>query len=152
MTPEQQTPASVVEVGLPTLAYAYRLKGDAAWTLAPTCIDMGVGHWEVTPLVSGPEAANLIERLSAERERLAKALDRQADNMAFVLNHAPVGKWYDKFTAELAEDRAALTQGESRQTGVCICVARGDGPEGCGICNETGKPHPAAPTPAGGGE
>ena len=47
--------------------------------------------------------------------------------------------------------RAALTQGESRQTGVCICVARGDGPEGCGICNETGKPHPAAPTPADGG-
>jgi hypothetical protein len=24
--------------------------------------------------------------------------------------------------------------------GVCVCVARGDGPEGCGLCNETGKP------------
>jgi len=35
--------------------------------------------------------------------------------------------------------------------GVCVCVARGDGPEGCGLCNETGKPLPAAPTPAGGG-
>jgi len=28
--------------------------------------------------------------------------------------------------------------------GVCVCVARGDGPEGCGICNETGKPTSAS--------
>lgn len=24
--------------------------------------------------------------------------------------------------------------------GACVCVSRGDGPEGCGICNETGEP------------
>lgn len=29
---------------------------------------------------------------------------------------------------------AASPQGE----GDCVCVRRGDGPEGCGLCNETG--------------
>jgi hypothetical protein len=39
---------------------------------------------------------------------LEAALTRQGDNMAFVLNHMDVKNWYDKFTTELAEDRAAL--------------------------------------------
>ena len=30
---------------------------------------------------------------------------------------------------------AASPQGE----GDCVCVQRGDGPEGCGLCNETGS-------------
>lgn len=47
---------------------------------------------------------------AASRLRAAEgALSRQADNMAFVLNHHPLpDQWYDKFTRELAEDRAAL--------------------------------------------
>ena len=37
---------------------------------------------------------------------------------------------------------AASPQGE----GDCVCVRRGDGPEGCGLCNETGvATHPASP-------
>lgn len=48
--------------------------------------------------------------ISNDRLRAAEgALRRQADNMAFVLNHAPLPEgWYDKFTRELAEDRSAL--------------------------------------------
>ena len=47
--------------------------------------------------------------LIAERDALREALDRQGDNMAFLLNNVGVPQpWYDKFTAELAEDRAAL--------------------------------------------
>ena len=46
----------------------------------------------------------------------------------------------------LAAMLAASPQGE----GDCVCVQRGDGPEGCGLCNETGvvtegvKPQPDA--------
>jgi hypothetical protein len=50
----------------------------------------------------------------AEVERLRKALQRQADNMAFILNHAELGRWYDKFTRELSEDRAALSKDVNR--------------------------------------
>lgn len=47
----------------------------------------------------------------ARADRLAKALGRQADNMAFLLNHAPIVQhWYEKFSTELADDRAALQQ------------------------------------------
>ena len=51
------------------------------------------------------EAADLKE----ENARLREALRRQADNMAFVLNHATLPDlWYEKFCDELAIDRAAL--------------------------------------------
>jgi hypothetical protein len=44
-----------------------------------------------------------------EIERLRKALERQGDNMAFVLNHHTMhDSWYEKFRHELDEDRAAL--------------------------------------------
>jgi hypothetical protein len=45
----------------------------------------------------------------AEIERLRKALSRQCDNMAFVVNHVTLHGWYDKFKDELEEDRAALS-------------------------------------------
>lgn len=45
----------------------------------------------------------------AEIERLTKALTRQCDNMAFVVNHVTLHRWYDKFKDELEEDRAALS-------------------------------------------
>ena len=45
----------------------------------------------------------------AEREaRLVGALDRQCDNMAFVINHVNLHGFYDKFQAELEADRATL--------------------------------------------
>jgi len=50
-----------------------------------------------------------VDKTPMEAVAWREALDRQCDNMAFLLNHAPiVQQWYDKFTAELAEDRQAL--------------------------------------------
>lgn len=48
----------------------------------------------------------------AEIERLKTALERQCDNMAFVVNHVTLHGWYDKFKDELEEDRAALSGGK----------------------------------------
>lgn len=46
-------------------------------------------------------------------EALKKALDRQADNMAFILNHVQLSdQWWHKFNNELAEDRTALASVE----------------------------------------
>jgi len=49
--------------------------------------------------------------------------------------------------------RASLTQvaPPTAQKGECICIKRGWGPEGCGICNETGNAH-HAPSPTVQGE
>jgi len=48
-------------------------------------------------------------------EDLIEALDRQCDNMAFVLNHMSVpGQWNDKFTEELEADRKILKKGEKK--------------------------------------
>jgi hypothetical protein len=55
------------------------------------------------------QAADTIERQAAEIERLRGALKRQADNMAFALNRVDLRGWTEKFSRELAEDRAALT-------------------------------------------
>lgn len=69
-------------------------------------------------------ADNLSDKLELERAltdgahrrataaALRAALERQGDNMAFVLNHMSVPKaYYEKFLRELEEDRAALTGG-----------------------------------------
>jgi hypothetical protein len=56
--------------------------------------------------------------LRASQARIAQleaALNRQGDNMAFVLNHMDVKNWYDKFTTELAEDRAVLKDNEVKK-------------------------------------
>ena len=56
------------------------------------------------PLVTAASA-------QARIAELEKALERQAHNMAFLLNHAPIVQhWYEKFSTELADDRAALQQ------------------------------------------
>lgn len=45
----------------------------------------------------------------AALETLRAALDRQCDSMAFILNHMSIPvAYYEKFTRELEEDRAAL--------------------------------------------
>lgn len=56
------------------------------------------------------KAADAIDALVKERDALREALSRQADNMAFVLNHATLTDfWYNKLSRELHKDRAALT-------------------------------------------
>jgi hypothetical protein len=37
-----------------------------------------------------------------------EAFNRQADNMAFVVNHCDLKNWYDKFKSELEQDRATF--------------------------------------------
>lgn len=67
--------------------------------------DWGQSNYEariLSTLMSAPD-------LASENERLRAALERQGDNMAFVINHATLpGQWLIKFEAELLEDRAAL--------------------------------------------
>ena len=56
-----------------------------------------------------PAAALAIQAAFAEQNaRLVGALDRQCDNMAFVINHVNLHGFYDKFQAELEADRATL--------------------------------------------
>ena len=87
MTPEQQTPASVVEL-------CERLR-----RLTPSGSNSVItGRILANP--DGPEAANMIERLSAEREVLREALEKISTERCDPV-HVAV---------------AALTQGESRQT------------------------------------
>ena len=152
MTPEQQTPASVVE---------------RPWT--PGCTellksiadDANFADWMTNPTM--PEflrsAAALIERLSAEREGLREALKAERDwherAWDFAMDDARECAHREEKGAErLAMDRAnghhhrlsaidaALTQGESRQTG--------DDAFGLSQGSE-GWPDRAAPTPADGG-
>jgi uncharacterized protein (UPF0335 family) len=106
MTPEQQTPASVVE----RLTYILSLvdDGPALWTH---------GSPQSTSVSYGDLRAILahVERLSAEREGLREALEPIARRV--VPDH------YDDKTligwisaGEIRAAQAALTQGESRQT------------------------------------
>jgi len=104
----------------------------------------GVTNWYRNP--DGPEAAALIESLSAEREGMREALEwygEQARLARLVHSEGDAGR------NALAADggkraRAALsTQGESRQTGGVIDERTG---------HPTSYALPAAPTPADGGE
>lgn len=78
-------------------------------------VEGGSVHWitrldasDVTALRDFLNGVPAID-LAAENERLRAALERQSDNMAFVLNHMEVQKqWYEKFTNELSENREAL--------------------------------------------
>lgn len=51
--------------------------------------------------------------LRGKVEKLVEALRRQGDNMAFTLNNTSIYEgWHEKFTRELEEDRAALSEWE----------------------------------------
>jgi hypothetical protein len=65
------------------------------------------GDWDASPLVGGTKYIR-VDIAQARIAELEAALTRQGDNMAFILNHMEVKNWYNKFTTELAEDRAAL--------------------------------------------
>lgn len=57
------------------------------------------------------------EELVRENAKLSKALFRQADNMAFILNHVDIpGPWLEKFQRELQQDRDGIGRdgGETR--------------------------------------
>jgi hypothetical protein len=72
-----------------------------------SAIDAAIQEMEMRALVAKPlySRRQLQERI-AELER---ALERQGDNMAFVINHVTIpDQWYEKFRRELDEDRAAL--------------------------------------------
>lgn len=45
-----------------------------------------------------------------QRDELRKALDRQCDNMSFVLNRVELHAWHGKFEREVAEDRALIAK------------------------------------------
>lgn len=67
---------------------------------------VGTVKWCGAAILVANAVPDILRRLRAAEG----ALRRQADNMAFVLNHASLPEgWYDKFTRELAEDRAALS-------------------------------------------
>lgn len=48
---------------------------------------------------------------------MLKALKRQSDNMAFILNHADVGNLYEKLLEELEEDRIAIIKAQGGHRG-----------------------------------
>ena len=118
MTPEQQTPASVVE----RLTYILSLvdDGPALWTH---------GSPQSTSVSYGDLRAILahVERLSAEREGLASAMKLASDIFTDMIRNghvysgeepAPFGAYYiGPGALEAIFGNAALTQGESRQTG-----------------------------------
>ena len=67
----------------------------------------------VTIVPSEAIKAAAADEITALRRRVAEleaALNRQGDNMAFIVNYVSIpDSWYEKFRRELEEDRAALT-------------------------------------------
>ena len=59
-------------------------------------------------------------------------------------DHSPMSQEGMMASEARAAMLAASPQGEKESD--CVCVQRGDGPEGCGLCNETGvATHSASP-------
>ena len=79
----------------------------AALLVDRECLALDHNHSDKAAAIIAQHYAPLV----AEVERLRKALSRQTDNMAFVLNRVslPV-QWYEKFDSELTQDRATLTK------------------------------------------
>ena len=54
-------------------------------------------------------------------EKIIAAATRQADNVAFILNHVTLpDEWYEKLTRELAEDRAVLSAAQLPPSRVAV--------------------------------
>lgn len=93
----------------PPVAYRWRAPGNKHWIYDPTpeWIEDHKHEIELEPLYAQTPA--MAERVKV----LTAAFDRQCDNMAFVLNHAALlNAYYERFSTELAEDRAALASEE----------------------------------------
>ena len=57
--------------------------------------------------------ADIHAAVVAERDQLKAALERQGDNLAFVLNRVSLPEaWFEKFDRELQEDRKALEKND----------------------------------------
>ena len=97
------------------------------WVLVPVeptdaMISAGIAerHEQAVPEAWSLATSNIYRAMIAARpansdklDRVTAALKRQADNMAFVLNHASLPEqWADKFAAELEADRAAIAASE----------------------------------------
>ena len=68
-------------------------------------------HSDVSDLIGViARLTTALSEASAREGVLEGALRRQADNMAFALNRVELRGWTDKFAAELAEDRTALSR------------------------------------------
>jgi hypothetical protein len=76
-----------------------------------------------TPLITRLEEAAYLQEALAFQAQIADAEGK--------ITTASVCREAAAYIAMLA----ASPQGE----GDCVCVQRGDGPEGCGLCNETGS-------------
>ncbi len=106
--------------GLPVRAYAYKEKGDRAWTVSLRMPEQGSGHWDVEPLVSGPKAADTLERQAAENKRLRVALERIADprNIHFAGDAQVVAR-----AALTGEDAAGLPTSQNTEPGLAFSDA-----------------------------
>lgn len=63
------------------------------------------------------DIAELVARHRHEATReLVEALDRQCDNMAFVLNRVDLHGFHGKFDRELAQDREVAAKHKEQQT------------------------------------
>lgn len=68
------------------------------------------GNAETVAIVNELLSARRATADVTEDDSLRSALDRQCDNMAFVINHVGLpDAWLTKFMRELDEDRAALS-------------------------------------------
>jgi hypothetical protein len=97
-----------------------------------------------------PEAAALIRSQAERVKALESALElwvsgrRRRDLMPD--GHPCIMDYPEDPNAEIRDSETGEVIFPARKApfrvidGVCVCVARGDGPEGCGICNETGEP------------
>jgi hypothetical protein len=61
------------------------------------------------------EAAAHIEALAERVRELEGALERQTDNMAFVLNRVDLRAWGDRFEQQMTEDRQLLPARQARK-------------------------------------
>lgn len=95
------------DIGTALGLFASAIKSGEQWTA--TCEAARTAAWEAFDALRAPQSQ------SSERD-LARALERQCDNMAFLLNHTSLSDaWFLKFDRELKEDRAFLASRQEKK-------------------------------------